>query len=976
MLMTLACVIAIPAAAAAQTVVSLEFDDADADQFQVDQILAAHGMQATFFVPSGYVGQAGYMTWPQIKTLAADGNEIGGHTISHPHLATLSVSEQQREVCNDRVNLLGQGFAVTDFAYPFGSYDSDTEQVLQQCGYNSGRSGTGVVAPGTCTTSCTYAETSPPPDPYATRTPADFTSTTPLSTIEGYVTQAEQNGGGWVQLVFHHVCDNSCDQYSISASDFSSLLDWLSPRGANGTVVRTVAQVIGGPVKPGVQGPPAPPPSGPNLVSNPSLETDAGTAGTPDCFQLAGYGTNTRSMTWSADAHSGLHAAQLTVSGYTSGDAKVLTKLDLGTCSPALTPGTKYAISAWYKSTAPTQFVMYARNAFGSYDYWSTSSTFPASSDWAQATWVTPPLPAADTGAGFGLSLTTNGTLTTDDYSMVAQPAPAAGAELLQNGSMETAAATGIPTCWMTSTAGGTSTATWQQTSDAHSGAYAEQVQVSSLTSGAQELITREDEGSCAPSVAAGQQFAESGWYKSDQPVRLVAYYHLAGGAWYFLGQSDQFPAASTYQQAKWRTPALPSGADLISVGARLQSQGAMKLDDFSLTLADVTPPSVALTAPTQSLVNGSVPLSATASDDRAVDHVDFLVDGNVVATASATPYTATWNSASVGDGTHTLAARAVDTSGNVSTDSHSITIDNTAPSSSASSPAISSNPTIQVSYTASDATSGVASVDLYVLTPGASAYSKVASATAATGSFTYTAASDGHYRFYTRAIDNAGNVQGAPASPQSDTLLDTAPPNAKASAAAYTNVKRWTISYNASDTAGGSGLRAVELWVRAPGATSYTKVATNSGSAATGSFSFAATGGDGAYAAQAIAVDAAGNRESLASQPDATTVLDTVAPGTFRMTTPPARLRGTITLSLASVPAEAGSGLAQIAYQYWSSKTRAWLTACVSSGSPWSCAWSTFGVRNGTYDLRAVATDRAGNTTVSSNEPASDVSN
>ena len=46
----------------------------------------------------------------------------------------------------------------------------------------------------------------------------------------------------------------------------------------------------------------------------------------------------------------------------------------------------------------------------------------------------------------------------------------------------------------------------------------------------------------------------------------------------------------------------------------------------------DTTPPSVTLTAPSQgALVGGSVTLTASASDDVAVDHVDFLVDGQLV---------------------------------------------------------------------------------------------------------------------------------------------------------------------------------------------------------------------------------------------------------------------------------------------------------------------------------------------------------
>jgi hypothetical protein len=82
--------------------------------------------------------------------------------------------------------LAAHGFAVTSSAYPFGSFDSGTELVAHDCGYNSG-------------------------------------------------------------TVLDHICDH-CDAHSVTAADFQALLDWLRPRAASGTVVETAAQVIGGPV--------------------------------------------------------------------------------------------------------------------------------------------------------------------------------------------------------------------------------------------------------------------------------------------------------------------------------------------------------------------------------------------------------------------------------------------------------------------------------------------------------------------------------------------------------------------------------------------------------------------------------------------------------------------------------------------------------------------------------------------------------
>src|SRR5256885_6605950 len=78
----------VPSAARARTtVVTLGFDDGDQTQYQVRPILASHGMHGTFYINSGEVGSGPYyMTWSQIHDIAAGGNEIAGHTLTHPYL--------------------------------------------------------------------------------------------------------------------------------------------------------------------------------------------------------------------------------------------------------------------------------------------------------------------------------------------------------------------------------------------------------------------------------------------------------------------------------------------------------------------------------------------------------------------------------------------------------------------------------------------------------------------------------------------------------------------------------------------------------------------------------------------------------------------------------------------------------------------------------------------------------------------------
>ncbi len=89
----------------------------------------------------------------------------------------------------------------------------------------------------------------------------------------------------------------------------------------------------------------------------------------------------------------------------------------------------------------------------------------------------------------------------------------------------------------------------------------------------------------------------------------------------------------------------------------------------WGLDNLDGVAPSVSLTAPSEgATVSGDVAVSATASDDIGLDHVEFLLDGNLLGSAAAAPYAVTWNSSNASNGPHVLQARAFDLAGNVGT--------------------------------------------------------------------------------------------------------------------------------------------------------------------------------------------------------------------------------------------------------------------------------------------------------------------
>ncbi len=223
-----------------KTVVSLTFDDGNADNYYVRPILKGTKLHATFYVVSGFTGKPNYLNRRQLRALYADGNEIGGHTLSHINLATVSGAELKREVCKDRLNLLARKFKVTSFAYPYGHYDDAARQAVIDCGYNSAR----AVSSG--------PESIPPADAYAIQAMPYIVKDTSFLKMTRYVSQVEENGGGWAIFVFHHVCDG-CDQYSVPLETFLQFAQWLSEQQKNGLVIKTVGEVIGGEVKPGVK---------------------------------------------------------------------------------------------------------------------------------------------------------------------------------------------------------------------------------------------------------------------------------------------------------------------------------------------------------------------------------------------------------------------------------------------------------------------------------------------------------------------------------------------------------------------------------------------------------------------------------------------------------------------------------------------------------------------------------------------------
>nr|MBC8872255.1 S8 family serine peptidase [Planctomycetota bacterium] len=131
--------------------------------------------------------------------------------------------------------------------------------------------------------------------------------------------------------------------------------------------------------------------------------------------------------------------------------------------------------------------------------------------------------------------------------------------------------------------------------------------------------------------------------------------------------------------------------------------------------------PTVTVTSPTDGgTVSGTVTVEADASDDVAVTQVEFFVNGSSIGIDSddTDGWSATWDTISSGDGSHTVTATATDTASQSASDSVTVTVDNVddAPTVAITNPADAStvSGTVNVSADASD-DHGVSQVEFFV---------------------------------------------------------------------------------------------------------------------------------------------------------------------------------------------------------------------------------------------------------------------
>lgn len=144
-------VITLDEAADGKPGVAITFDDGYRDNLiNAAPILRQLELPAVVFMVIGRMGEAlagdpdpdsgRLMDLDELREIAAQGIQIGGHTVSHPRLSELGEAGQRREIVGCKAALEDAlGRPVTAFAYPYGSradYTTDSVRIVREAGFH------------------------------------------------------------------------------------------------------------------------------------------------------------------------------------------------------------------------------------------------------------------------------------------------------------------------------------------------------------------------------------------------------------------------------------------------------------------------------------------------------------------------------------------------------------------------------------------------------------------------------------------------------------------------------------------------------------------------------------------------------------------------------------------------------------------------------------------------------------------------
>lgn len=196
-------------------------------------ILRAAGIKGTFYICPGFWNAQGvadgYMTRADVRKLVAAGQTIGAHTLTHPHLTEVSITEARRQIVQSKSILeTNLGIPITTFAYPFGEQNAAVVAEVKKAGFTTAAIIDSVfVRKGQ-------------PFLVARWSPG---GTTKLKTITDQIDLAIAQKRTLV-ITIHKIVDSGAGDYDSNVAWFQSLVNYIVAKRAQGLKTYTLPEAV------------------------------------------------------------------------------------------------------------------------------------------------------------------------------------------------------------------------------------------------------------------------------------------------------------------------------------------------------------------------------------------------------------------------------------------------------------------------------------------------------------------------------------------------------------------------------------------------------------------------------------------------------------------------------------------------------------------------------------------------------------
>jgi peptidoglycan/xylan/chitin deacetylase (PgdA/CDA1 family) len=212
-----------------RAIISINIDDGWRSAYDNGlPLLNKYSFVSTLYIITETLDYPDYMNTSMIQAFKNQGSEIGSHTVSHPHLATLGAAQLTAELAGSQT-VLRQTFGsdvANNFASPYGEYSATVINAIKAY-YSSHRSvDSGFNSKDNF-------------DAYNIKVQnVDFSTT--LAQIQAWVTQAI-NDKTWLVLVYHEIGTTTDTTYNTTTANFDAQLSIIKQSGAT---VETTQQAL------------------------------------------------------------------------------------------------------------------------------------------------------------------------------------------------------------------------------------------------------------------------------------------------------------------------------------------------------------------------------------------------------------------------------------------------------------------------------------------------------------------------------------------------------------------------------------------------------------------------------------------------------------------------------------------------------------------------------------------------------------